>query len=108
MKKVIGLVFALALISLPAHAWNCTQAGQIRVQVPTGTVGSGQGDGPGQVDTVEGITFQCQTPPTPSTTPAGGNSNATNSSTSSNQSSSNANSTSGASSTSNSTSGSQS
>jgi len=47
-----------------ARAWECTTPGQIRVQVPPGTKGNGSGNGDGQVDTVEGITFQCQTPKT--------------------------------------------
>lgn len=47
-----------------ARAWECTVPGQIRVQVPNGTKGNGTGNGDGQVDTVEGIEFQCQTPKT--------------------------------------------
>ena len=67
MKRFLMMVVAAGFfMAAPAHAWNCTQPGQIRVQVPAGTVGNGQGDGPGQVVTVEGITFQCQTPATPS------------------------------------------
>src|SRR5271170_6539011 len=103
MKAVIAVVvLALAALCSPAaKAWNCTQAGQIRVQVPAGTVGSGQGDGPGQVDTVEGLTFQCQTPPAPPTTPTSNPSSNSNSSANAN-SNSNSTSTSNASSNSNS------
>ena len=80
MKKS-GLFFLVAFVcfafATPAHAWNCTTPGQIRVQVPNGTAGNGQGDGSGQVDTVEGITFECEAPPTAppsSTTPSTSNS----------------------------------
>src|SRR5208282_404386 len=66
MKTLRLLPIALLLLCASAFAWDCTTPGQIRVQVPTGTKGNGQGDGNGQVDTVEGITFQCQTPPTAS------------------------------------------
>ena len=73
---MIAAVFLLAGMSLfcasPARAWNCTVPGQIRVQVPNGTVGNGAGDGNGQVVTVEGIAFECEPLPT------AGNSNATN------------------------------
>ena len=96
MKAVIAaVVLAMAVFCSPAaKAWDCTQPGQIRVQVPSGTVGTGTGDGPGQVVTVEGITFQCQTPPTPPTTPSNPGS------TSASTSNSSSNSTSGASSSS--------
>ena len=64
MKKLTLFFFALALFCLPAFAWDCTVPGQIRIQVPAGTVGNGTGDGNGQVVTVQGITFQCVNPPT--------------------------------------------
>lgn len=67
--KALRLIFVALMLSTPVWAWNCTQPGQIRVQVPNGTVGNGIGDGPGQVVTVEGITFQCQTPPKQQTPP---------------------------------------
>ena len=90
--KTTGLfVFAALAILLSAgsaKAWNCTTPGQIRVQVPAGTAGSGSGDGSGQVDTVEGITFECEALPT--ATPTGGNSNATSNSSSNSQSASSA------------------
>ena len=73
------LVIVLALFSLPAFAWNCT-GNDIRVQVPTGTVGTGTGDAPGNVVVDNGLTFQCQ-PPTPAPTTGNTNTN-TNSSTS--------------------------
>lgn len=65
--QLLRLAFSLALFAAfcsTASAWNCTTPGQIRVQVPAGTKGNGPGNGDGQVDTVEGITFQCQAPPT--------------------------------------------
>jgi hypothetical protein len=57
------------LVPATAQAWNCTTPGQIRVQVPNGTTGNGQGDGSGQVVTVEGLTFECEASPTTPTTP---------------------------------------
>jgi len=62
---------------VPAFAWNCTTPGQIRVQVPTGTVGNGTGDGSGQVVVDSGLTFECETLPTTSTTPTTSNSTST-------------------------------
>jgi hypothetical protein len=63
-NRISLATFALAvLFSLPAFAWDCTTPGQIRIQVPNGTVGTGTGDGSGQVVTVQGITFQCVNPP---------------------------------------------
>jgi hypothetical protein len=69
--RSIATAVVFVLLSLSAFAWNCTQPGQVRVQVPTGTVGNGIGDGPGQVVVDNGLTFQCQTlpPATPPTTP---------------------------------------
>ena len=81
-SKFALFFFALALFTLPAFAWDCTVPGQIRVQVPAGSVGSGTGDGSGQVVTVQGITFQCQAPPTapPSSSPTTSSSSSTSSS----------------------------
>lgn len=91
--KMIAAVFLLAGMSLfcasPARAWNCTVPGQIRVQVPNGTVGNGAGDGNGQVVTVEGIAFECEPLPT------AGNSNATNTSNTANGGAGNATATGG-------------
>ncbi len=90
--KTTGLfVFAALAILLSAgsaKAWNCTTPGQIRVQVPAGTVGSGSGDGSGQVDTVEGITFECEVLPT-TTTPSSNSSNSASNSASNSSSASN-------------------
>ena len=76
MKRIAMLLFGLVL-SVPAFAWNCTTPGQIRVQVPTGTVGNGTGDGSGQVVVDSGLTFECETLPTTSTTPTTSNSTST-------------------------------
>ena len=73
MKRIAMLLFGLVL-SVPAFAWNCTTPGQIRVQVPTGTIGNGTGDGSGQVVVDSGLTFECETLPTTSTTPTTSNS----------------------------------
>lgn len=76
-----AVMFAL-FIFMPrtAAAWNCTVPGQIRIQVPAGTLGNGPGDGNGQVDTVEGITFECEALPTagsPSSSSSSSSANAT-------------------------------
>jgi hypothetical protein len=76
MRNFALALFALVL-SVPAFAWNCTAPGQIRVQVPTGTVGNGTGDGSGQVVVDSGLTFECETLPTTSTTPTTSNSTST-------------------------------
>lgn len=74
--------FLFVLLSMSAFAWNCTQPGQVRVQVPTGTIGNGVGDGPGQVVVDNGLTFQCQTLPSAVPTPPTATSTSTSGSTS--------------------------
>lgn len=76
MKRILLTIAIFAVFSSPVLAWDCTTKGQIRVQVPAGTKGNGPGNGDGQVDTVEGITFQCQN--SPSTPPAPKNASVTN------------------------------
>lgn len=83
MKKT--LVLAMVLCAASAFGWNCTTPGQVRVQVPTGTKGSGTGDGSGQVVVDSGLTFICETLPTAVTTPP--SSSTTNSNTNTNASS---------------------
>ena len=91
MKKIAQFLFVLVMFSLPAFAWNCTTPGQIRIQVPTGTVGNGVGDGNGQVVVDNGLTFQCQAPPTaPTTTPTSSSSTSSASANSGSNSSSSA------------------
>jgi len=92
MRNFALALFALVL-SVPAFAWNCTAPGQIRVQVPTGTVGNGTGDGSGQVVVDSGLTFECETLPT-TTTPTS-TSNATSASNSAANSTSNSSATGG-------------
>jgi len=68
MKRIKVCIFALACCS-PAFGWNCT-GNNIRVQVPTGTLGTGTGDAPGNVVVDNGLTFECEPPiPTTSTLP---------------------------------------
>ena len=67
MKK--AMVLAMVLCAASAFGWNCTTPGQVRVQVPTGTLGSGTGDGSGQVVVDSGLTFICEALPTAVTTP---------------------------------------
>jgi hypothetical protein len=57
------------------------------VQVPTGTVGSGTGDGSGQVVVDNGLTFECET--LPSSTPSTGSNTNTNSNTNNNSNTTN-------------------
>ena len=72
MKAVIAAVAVAVCLAFatPAHAWNCTTPGAIRVQVPNGTTGTGTGDGLGQVVVDSGLTFECEIlpPTTPPTT----------------------------------------
>ena len=83
MKRIKVCIFALACCS-PAFGWNCT-GNNIRVQVPTGTLGTGTGDAPGNVVVDNGLTFECEPPipttstlpPTTSTTPTTSNSTST-------------------------------
>lgn len=98
--KSLALAFFGLVLSLPAFGWNCT-GNNIRVQVPTGTKGTGTGDAPGNVVVDSGLTFECEppTPVTPPTTPSTSN-NTSNSTSSANSASNSAsNSTSGASAT---------
>ena len=81
MRKFLAVAVVLFASCGMSMAWNCNTPGQIRIQVPAGTVGSGTGDGPGQVVVDNGLTFECETLPT--TAPNAGNTNTnTNSSTS--------------------------
>ena len=93
--KLLRNLCIVFMLCAPALAWDCTTSGQIRIQVPTGTLGSGTGDGSGQVVVDNGLTFECETlptaPPPTTTTPS--------------TSSSTSNSTSGATASSGSTSG---
>lgn len=67
MKKT--MLLAVILCAASAFGWNCNTPGQVRVQVPTGTVGSGTGDGSGQVVVDSGLTFICEVLPTATPTP---------------------------------------
>ena len=82
MTILRNICIALMLCA-PALAWNCTTPGQVRVQVPTGTTGSGTGDGSGQVVVDSGLTFICETLPVATTTPPSATNNNTSNSTSS-------------------------
>ena len=78
MKKFLAVAVVMFASCGMSMAWNCSTSGQVRVQVPTGTVGSGTGDGPGQVVVDNGLTFECETLPT-STPPSVSNTNTNNS-----------------------------
>ena len=69
MKKTMVLAVLMFGCSMSALAWNCTAPNQVRVQVPTGTVGNGTGDGSGQVVVDSGLTFICEVLPTATPTP---------------------------------------
>jgi len=75
--KISTLLFALAVLSCPAFAWDCP-AGQIRQQAPSGTSTTTP-----YYDVVEGIAFICvPTPTTPTTTPSTTSNTSTSNSTS--------------------------
>ena len=82
MKRILAIAVMIFGTSLGAVCWNCTTPGQVRVQVPTGTVGSGTGDGSGQVVVDSGLTFICEVLPTATTVPPSSTSSATSGSTS--------------------------
>jgi hypothetical protein len=82
MKKTMVLAVLMFGCSMSALAWNCTAPNQVRVQVPTGTVGNGTGDGSGQVVVDSGLTFICEALPTATTVPPSSTSSATSGSTS--------------------------
>ena len=73
MKNTLYALVVLCATS--AFGWTCNVPGQIRVQVPTGTVGSGVGDGSGQVVVDNGLTFECETLPTANGTAVNTNTN---------------------------------
>ena len=96
-RKFSLFFFALAMLfCLPAFAWDCSVPGQIRIQVPNGTVGNGTGDGNGQVVTVQGITFQCVNPPASNNPPNAVNTSSSSSSSNSSATGGNSSSTSSA------------
>jgi hypothetical protein len=102
MKKVIGVVFALAMLTLPAFGWNCSDPSAERVDVgSTLPAGATAGDGDGQyykgTDAANPNDYYvCKVvTPTPPTTPTGGNSNASSTSNSNSTSSSTSTSKSG-------------
>lgn len=49
MKKYLAIALLMFACNGLAMAWDCKVPGQVRVQVPTGTIGNGVGDGDGQV-----------------------------------------------------------
>jgi hypothetical protein len=70
-RIVLAVLMFVFCMFMPrtAAAWNCKVPGQIRVQVPTGTVGHGNGDGDGEVVVDSGLTFICEALPTPNGNP---------------------------------------
>jgi hypothetical protein len=92
MKNTLYALVVLCATS--AFGWTCNVPGQIRVQVPTGTVGSGVGDGSGQVVVDNGLTFECETLPTASGTAVNTNTNTATSASNSNSSATGGNATS--------------
>ncbi len=79
MKNFVLAIAVSLLLTCSAFGWNCTTPGQVRVQVPTGTVGAGTGDGSGQVVVDDGLTFICEALPTGSATSTTNTNNNTNS-----------------------------
>jgi hypothetical protein len=75
MKKFLAvalLMFASCSVSM---AWNCTVAGEGRVQVPASYTGNGVGDGNNQVVSQGGLNFACLPDPIPTPAPTAGNTN---------------------------------
>ena len=60
MKKYLAIALLMFACNGLAMAWDCKVPGQVRVQVPTGTIGNGVGDGDGQVVVDSGLTFICE------------------------------------------------
>lgn len=81
MRKIFALVILMFACSGLSLAWNCT-GNNIRVQVPTGTKGTGTGDAPGNVVVDNGLTFECEAPPTTPTDPSSPTSSSSSTSTS--------------------------
>jgi hypothetical protein len=90
MRKSLAIAVVMLGCTLSAMAWNCNTPGQVRVQVPNGTLGSGTGDGPGQVVVDSGLTFICETLPTATNAPPSAVNTNTNNATSASNSTSTA------------------
>ena len=90
MRKSLAIAVVMFGCTLSAMAWNCNTPGQVRVQVPNGTLGSGTGDGPGQVVVDSGLTFICETLPTATNAPPSAVNTNTNNTTSASNSTSSA------------------
>lgn len=90
MRKSLAIAVVMFGCTLSAMAWNCNTPGQVRVQVPNGTLGSGTGDGPGQVVVDSGLTFICETLPTATNAPPSAVNTNTNNATSASNSTSTA------------------
>ena len=70
MRKVLVIAAMVIGCSLSAFCWNCSVAGEVRVQVPLSYTGSGTGDGNNQVVEQGGLNFVCEALPTATTTPS--------------------------------------
>jgi hypothetical protein len=101
MKKFLAMVVLMFASCSVSMAWNCTVAGEGRVQVPASYTGNGVGDGNNQVVSQGGLNFACLPDPIPTPAPTTG----TNANTNSNTNNSNSTSTSGSTSTSTATGG---
>ena len=82
MRKVLAIAAMVIGCSLSAFCWNCSVAGEVRVQVPLSYTGSGTGDGNNQVVEQGGLNFVCEALPTATTTPSTTTNTNTNNSTS--------------------------
>jgi hypothetical protein len=94
MKKFLAVAVVMFASCGMSMAWNCSVAGEGRVQVPASYTGNGTGDGNNQVVSQGGLNFACLPDPIPMPTPTAGNTNTnTNNSTSTSGSTSNSTST---------------
>src|ERR1700684_1016666 len=59
MKKFLAVAVLMFASCGMSRAWNCSVAGEGRVQVPTSYTGNGTGDGNNQVVSQGGLNFGC-------------------------------------------------
>ena len=75
MKKFLAVAVVMFASCGMSMAWNCSVAGEGRVQVPASYTGNGTGDGNNQVVSQGGLNFACLPDPIPTPAPTAGNAN---------------------------------
>ena len=94
MKKFLAVAVVMFASCGMSMAWNCSVAGEGRVQVPASYTGNGTGDGNNQVVSQGGLNFACLPDPIPTPAPTTGTNTNTNSNTNNSTSTSGSTSTS--------------